>query len=213
MKTRPKTKDMSSPKKKKIQLIHQYYTYTGFYSFLWTSIKKALPSIIIAVVVLVTLNYFFPFKGILQYVIDHWSPTAILSVFFASESLLGLIPPEAFIAWAGETSIPFANPWYNLGIIALLSYLGGVTSYIIGRAVLKVPSVHSLIEVKMEKHVANIRKWGGILIIVGALLPLPFSIASIAGGLIRYSFKSYLLVGLFRFLRFAVYGYAIFAML
>ena len=62
----------------------------------------------------------------------------------------------------------------------------------------------------MEKHLKNSKKWGGILIIVGALLPLPFSISCMAAGMIKYPFKSVILFGLFRFVRFALYGLAIF---
>ena len=112
----------------------------------------------------------------------------IFVIFFASESFLGLLPPEIFIAWTDQTVHPFAN----LALLSLLSYLGGVVSYGIGRGVLYIPSVHNYVEIKIEKQIENIRKWGGILIVVGALLPLPFSIASMAAGIIKYDFKTYL---------------------
>jgi len=62
-----------------------------------------------------------------------YSPIAILSVFFASESVLGLIPPEIFIAWADKT----ATPIFYLSMLAALSYLGGIIPYFIGRAIAK----------------------------------------------------------------------------
>ena len=62
----------------------------------------------------------------------------------------------------------------------------------------------------MVRHMNMIRKWGGFLIVVGALLPIPFSMTSIAAGLIQYRFKNYLLFGLLRFVRFYLYALVIF---
>lgn len=195
-----------SPKKTKAQLVHQYYTYTGFYDFVWGSLKKALPPIIAVVIGLVILGQFVSYKDILVHITETWSDFSIFAIFFASESFFGLLPPEIFIAWTDQTVHPFAN----LALLATLSYLGGVVSYGIGRGVLYIPAVHEYVEVKMANHIENIRKWGGILIVVGALLPLPFSIASMAAGIIKYDFKTYLLVGLFRFPRYVIYAIPIF---
>jgi membrane protein YqaA with SNARE-associated domain len=123
-----------------------------------------------------------------------------------SETLLGLIPPEIFIAWTKKTT----EPILNLTILTTLSYFGGLSSYFIGEKSLKIKAVKNYLEIKMEKHLKNSKKWGGILIIVGALLPLPFSISCMAAGMIKYPFKSVILFGLFRFVRFALYGLAIF---
>jgi membrane protein DedA with SNARE-associated domain len=66
---------------------------------------------------------------------------------------------------------------------------------------------------KMKKQTQMLRKWGGLIIAVGALLPLPFAIASLAAGMIKYDFKAFLLFALLRFLRFAIYGFAIYQMI
>lgn len=196
-----------SDKKSRLQLLHQYYTYTGFYKFLGISLKKALPPIVVFIVALLGINYFvININDLLIYVTENYADTVVFGVFFASESLLGLIPPEIFIAWSDKASAPILY----LSILALLSYMGGVVSYFIGKAITKIPSVHEYLEVKMAKHIKNTRKWGGFLIIVGALLPIPFSITSIAAGMIRFNFISYLLFGLLRFVRFYLYALAIF---
>ncbi len=199
-----------SVKKTKLQLLHQYYSYTGFYKFLGTSLKKALPPILLFIAGLLIINYcVININDLLLYVTDNYADYIVFSVFFASESLLGLIPPEIFIAWSDKAS----SPILYLSILALLSYLGGVISYFIGKSITKIPSVHEYLEVKMAKHIKNTRKWGGFLIVVGALLPIPFSITSIAAGMIKYSFTSYLLFGLLRFVRFYLYALAIFSLI
>lgn len=200
---------VSSKKKNRLQLLHQYYTYTGFYRFLGDALKKALPPILMVLGALVLIHFFIiDINDALNYVIDNYSSILILTVFFLSESILGIIPPELFIAWSGKTD----SPILYLAIIATLSYAGGIVSYFSGIAALKIPSVHNYLEVKMAKHLKNARKWGGFLIVVGALLPIPFAVSSLAAGMIRFKFSYYLLFGLLRFVRFAIYGAAIFSL-
>ncbi len=202
-------KDAKSKKKSRIRLLHQYYSYTGFYSFVWKSVKKAILPIVLFVAALWAIDrWVLDIEQMLVTVTETYSPLGIISVFFASESLLGLIPPELFIAWSGKSS----SPILYLSLLALASYLGGVISYFIGRWMTKIPAVHEAIEVKMAQHIKNTRKWGGFLIIVGALLPIPFAMTSIAAGIIKFPFPSYLMFGLLRFVRFYLYVLVIFEM-
>ena len=202
-------KDAKSKKKSRIRLLHQYYSYTGFYSFVWKSVKKAILPIVLFVAALWAIDrWVLDIEQMLVTVTETYSPLGIISVFFASESLLGLIPPELFIAWSGKSS----SPILYLSLLALASYLGGVISYFIGRWMTKIPAVHEAIEVKMAQHIKNTRKWGGFLIIVGALLPIPFAMTSIAEGIIKFPFPSYLMFGLLRFVRFYLYALVIFEM-
>lgn len=197
-------------KKPRWKLLHQYYSYTGFYSFLGRSLLKATPPILIFIAVLLGIHFFvMDVNTMLDYVTANFPDIGVFAVFFTSESILGLIPPEIFIAWSGKSDLP----WVYLSILAVLSYLGGVISYFFGRGVANIPSVFVYLEVKMSKHIKNMRKWGGLLIIVGALLPLPFAISSIAAGIIKFPFGNYLLFGLLRLVRFAIYGVMIFGAL
>ncbi|MDK2772490.1 MAG: hypothetical protein KYX68_09725 [Flavobacterium sp.] len=63
------------------------------------------------------------------------------------------------------------------------------------------------------KPIQNMQKWGGLLIAVGALLPLPFAMACLAAGMIRFSERYFFLFASLRFLRFVIYGYAIYSAL
>ncbi len=167
-----------------------------------------MPPVIIVVALLVLFHFFvMPIDEALKLAVDELPDAGVLAFFYLSETALGLIPPELFIAWAGET----ATPVLNLSLIALFSYLGGFTAYWIGRRALKIPSLHDYLEVKMAKQLVMARKWGGILIAVGAMLPLPFAMASLVAGMLKYPVKSWAIVGLLRFVRFAIYGAAIFS--
>jgi membrane protein YqaA with SNARE-associated domain len=187
--------------------LHIYYGRTGFYLFVWESVKKAFLPILGVVIALYFFNkYVYDINEGLENITETFSTIGVLITFFTSETLLGLIPPEIFIAWSKKTT----HPIINLSILATLSYSGGLLSYYLGKLTLKIESVKNYLEVKMAKNLKNTKKWGGFLILVGALLPLPFSIACLAAGMIKYPFRNVVFFGLFRFLRFAAYAWAIF---
>ena len=202
-------RDAKSKKKSRLHLLHQYYSYTGFYKFVFKSVGKAIIPIIIIVGAIFAVDYFvIDLNKALVTFTETYSPTGIIAMFCVSESLLGLVPPEIFIAWAGKSAFPI----FYLSLLALASYLGGIVSYYIGVGITRIPSVQNKIEVNLGKYIKNTRKWGGFLIIVGALLPIPYSLTSIAAGIIRFPFRSYLMFGLFRFVRFYLYALVIFEM-
>lgn len=194
-------------KKEKFKLLHNYYSRTGFYLFIWESLKKAFWPIFTVVIGLILFNnYVFDINKGLETITETFSRIGVLIIFFISETLLGLIPPEIFIAWTKKTP----EPVITLSLLATLSYFGGLISYFIGKTTLKIKSLKEYLEVKMADNLKNTRKWGGFLILVGALLPLPFSIACVAAGMIKYPFRNVVFFGLFRFARFAFYAWAIF---
>jgi membrane protein YqaA with SNARE-associated domain len=194
-------------KKSRTRLLHQYYSYTGFYTFVGKSLKKAAIPVILIILALYLVNkYVFTIDDGLELLTNSFSRMGVLITFFISETLLGLIPPEIFIGWSKKT----ADPILNLSILATLSYLGGIIAFFIGKATLRISAVRNYLEVKMSKHLKNTKKWGGFLILVGALLPLPFAISCLTAGMIKYPLKGVVLFGLFRFARFALYAWAIF---
>lgn len=204
-----KQKSKQKNAKSRLRLLHQYYNYTGFYTFVWQTLKSAFPYIVAIIIAIYTLNHFFNINEALVRLTEILPSYGVLSFFFVSETLLGLVPPEIFIAWAGKMH----SSWFCLGLLAVLSYGGGLLSYWMGRSITKMPSVHNYLEVKMEKQLKNSKKWGGFLIMVGAVLPLPFSIACMTAGIIEFPFKNVILYGSLRFVRFVIYGLIIFNVL
>lgn len=206
MKQVRKTKqDQSS--NNRLSLLNRYYKITKFYSFLKSTALKGGIVIVIFVGILVALEYFFlDFNSILNNLVATYSAPIVFSFFLLSETILGLVPPEIFIAWGAKS----ATPWLYLFILASLSYIGGIIAYFIGNRLFLIPAVKNHIENKIAQHITNLRKWGGFFVFIGAMLPLPHSIVSLACGLIKYDFRQYLLWALFRFLRFVIYAFVIF---
>ncbi len=194
----------------KLKRAHLYYKYTGFYSFVGQSLKKAIIPIVLVIAALIVLDlYVVDFSNLFTYITETYAPINILLVFLVSESLLGLVPPEIFIAWSDK----MPEPILYLSLLATLSYIGGIISYFIGKWIFTIPSVFAYMEGRMKKHLKHIRKWGGFMIVVGALLPIPYSMTSMAAGTINYKFSRFLLFGLLRFVRFYLYAIAIFSLL
>lgn len=191
----------------RLHIFNRYYKITKFYSFLKSTAIKGAFAIVIFGVILVALEYFFlDFNALLDSLVTNYSPKVIFSFFLLSETILGLVPPEIFIAWASKS----VSPWIFLFILASMSYLGGIIAYFIGNRLFLIPAVKNHIENKIAIHINNLRKWGGLFVFIGAMLPLPHSIVSLACGLIKYNFKNYLLWALFRYVRFIIYALIIF---
>ena len=201
---------MSSTKKSRFKLLHQYYKYTGFYSFIGQGIKKAiLPTLLLVAILFYVNEKVINLNEAMVYATKNFSDFFLFSIFLLSESILGLIPPDIFIAWTKNTEAPLLY----LSVLAILSYLGGVIAYFMGKALSSIPSVNNYMYGKMTKHIINMQKWGGFLIIVGALLPLPFAMACLAAGMINFLRKHFFLFALFRVFRFVIYGYVIYSAL
>lgn len=201
---------MQRQKKSRARLLHQYYKYTGFYAFIWENTKKALIPIAVFVGVLLYINYkVMSINDMLLYVTQNFSDAFIFTLFFISESVLGLLPPDIFIAWTKNTD----SPLLYLSFLAVLSLAGGIISYYKGRTLLLIPKINEYLEGKMSKHIRNMQKWGGFLIAVGALLPLPFAIACLAAGMIKFPQKQFFIFASLRIFRFVIYGFAIYSAL
>jgi membrane protein YqaA with SNARE-associated domain len=192
---------------KRLELINRYYKITRFYPFLKdVAVKGSIAAIAFVLVVLGLELFVFDINTFLNNLVATYSPQIIFSFFLISETVLGLIPPEVFIAWASKS----VTPWLFLLLLATMSYIGGIISYFIGNRMFLIPSVKNHLENKIARHITNLRKWGGFFVFVGAMLPIPHSVVSLASGLIRYNFKHYLLWALFRYVRFAIYAAVIF---
>jgi len=187
---------------KRWSVIHRYYKITRFYSFLKDSVYRSFFLIVIFVLLLMTVNFFITdINLMINNIAERYSPIIVFLCFLISESILGLVPPEIFILWSSKS----AYPDLFLFALATVSYIGGVLSYLIGMRISYFSTISKYIELKINQYILNLRKWGGLFIVVGALSPIPHSIISIGSGFIGYKFKYYLLWSLFRYLRFVIY--------
>ena len=72
-------------RKSRTKLLHQYYSYTGFYTFIGDSLKKALiPAILIIFGLYLVNEYVFTINDGLEFLTQKFSRIGILIVFFIS---------------------------------------------------------------------------------------------------------------------------------
>lgn len=191
----------------KMKLYQVYYRRTGLYPFLIKHTIRVLIGIGLLVIGLLALNkYVINVDDAMQAFFSNFSDAAILSFFTLSEIVLGLVPPDLFIVWAGGKE----NPYSFLLLLAFLSYGAGMFAYLIGKYIGKIHRIQKYIQHKFLAHFDMIRKWGGFVVIFAALFPLPFSPVCMTAGMVRYPFPLLALFGLTRFARYYIYAAALF---
>ena len=190
----------------KLRIRHAYNKRTGLYKFMGQIVIKLLVIIAIIVGIVLLLNHFFNLSQIIEdYIFSHDTP-GVLTLFLISETVLGWIPPDLFIMWSDKFNAPLL--W--LTILGTISYVGGMNAYFIGKIALKFPRFRRWLENRNAVFFERIRKWGGIIIILAALFPLPFATTTLAAGMVKYPLKQTLIFGLSRYIRFFIYGAMIF---
>lgn len=164
----------------------------------------------------VLLAFYFLFKEVvLSHAPDEWieqfyaRPAIIYLIYGASEFFFGIIPPELFMIWAVNKADTL-HYFLNLIFFATLSYFMGYLAFLIGQFFYKNETFKYLKGKILKDSSRLVNKYGIFLIIVAALTPLPWSAVSLLVGSSGYLSRRYLKYALFRFLRFAVYGYIIF---
>lgn len=148
----------------------------------------------------------FSLEDILGPVYDQ--PATIFGIFLASEVIFGIIPPELFMIWAlrHENLDLYIQ---NIISLSVISYIAGAVGYYIGSH-FNTTRLYSTLQKnylgRFEKH---LNRFGGFLVIVAAITPLPFSGICMLMGTVKYPVKRFMLISLMRFVRFAVYAYII----
>ena len=147
-------------------------------------------------------NYDFTLESVLGPVYD--KPSVVYLIFLASEVIFGIIPPEFFMIWSLRSEV-LMNYINNIVALSIISYVAGIIGFGVG-AYLKNTQLYRQMKKrvfgKFEKHLNN---YGGFLVVVASLTPLPFSGIAMLVGSVHYSFKKYLWYSLFRFVRFFTY--------
>lgn len=190
-------------RRQRINVYHNYFRRSGMYRFIGINLIKLIISlIIIGGIFILAEKYLIDFNAIFDYLFEHVNRPIIFIVFFISEIFLGLLPPDLFIAWTHSCNIP----WLGVATLSLSSYTASYFTYKIGFNIRKIPYVNRLIERKYQKYFIQIKKFGGLVIVFAALFPLPYSPIVLIAGILRYPFKNFMLLAIFRIVRFFIFA-------
>jgi membrane protein YqaA with SNARE-associated domain len=191
-----------------LKAYHLLLVRTGGYTFLRSNLLKLGASILIILGLFYLIDgYIINIDDAMAWVTQILSPAGLISVFFFSEVSFGFITPELLIVWADET----LKPNWMLALLATLSYTAGIVSYFIGRFWSTRKIVRERILERNATIMDQLRRFGGLLIILAALTPLPYPIVCQLSGMNKYPFKYFVWITLVRFLRFGLYGALLFS--
>lgn len=130
-------------------------------------------------------------------------------IYVGSEVLFGLFPPELFMVWAYNAG-NLASYILNILFFAAVSMGAGHLAFWIGRLLAKKIGKKIRKMKFVEKQLPTIKKFGGVIILISALTPLPWATISLIMGIIEYKYRYYSLFALARILRFVINGFLIY---
>lgn len=192
---------------KRGHIYHIYYRRSGGYRFIGSSALKLVIGLAVVGAILYLFNtYVYDIADLTDYFTHHFGyPTVLLSLYL-SETLIGILSPEIYIIWVSD----FAHPWLWVLFLATISYLAGLSAYFIGTRLYLLPKVHDWVDNKFNSQFKLIRKYGGLLVALAALTPLPYPPMCMVSGMIKFPFKLFALITALRFVRFALYTLVLF---
>lgn len=132
----------------------------------------------------------------------------LFSIFTVSEIVFGILPPEIFmLIWQSQGDLPVYV--INLSVLTLISYGAGILGYYIGKTFSKTVLYKKMHVRYLQQYDKQLKKYGGYLVLVGAVTPVPFSATCMLAGSVNLSFRNFLLICISRIVRFAAYGWMV----
>lgn len=177
-------------------------------SFLFRNLIKGLFFFAVIVIAFILLEEYIQdnFKSHIDDI--RANPGILYGIFTLSEIIFGILPPELFMMIWILDRIDVTGFIINLSILTVISYGAGVLGYYIGKNFSKTQFYQTNIREKyLKQYERNLKKFGGYLVFVGAVTPIPFSATCMMAGSVNMNFKSFLLICISRVFRFAFYGW------
>jgi membrane protein YqaA with SNARE-associated domain len=138
------------------------------------------------------------------------NPGILYGVYTLSEIIFGILPPELFMMIWILDHIDVTGFIINLSILTVISYGAGILGYYIGKTFSRTEFYQTQIREKyLKQYEKNLKKFGGYLVFVGAVTPVPFSATCMLAGSVNMNFKNFLLICITRVIRFAAYGWMV----
>jgi membrane protein YqaA with SNARE-associated domain len=179
-------------------------------SFLFSNLLKGLLWFAVIITAFIFLEEYLKdnFKEHIDEIRDN--PAILYGVYTISEIVFGVIPPEFFMMIWILDNIDVSGFIINLSILAVISYGAGVLGYYIGKTFSKTKFYNNRIREKyLKQYDSKLKKFGGYLVFVGAITPVPFSATCMLAGSVNMNLRNFLLICITRVFRFAVYGWMV----
>ena len=136
------------------------------------------------------------------------SSSFVFILFFFSELIFGLIPPELFMIWLINAKSLDLYPYF-IAVLACLSYFAGFIAFMFGKYLHRTWLYKIMKKYVIGKYEKKIHSYGWLVIVVAALTPIPFSATCAVVGAVGFNKNKFLYYSLARFIRYTVYAYFI----
>jgi membrane protein YqaA with SNARE-associated domain len=176
-------------------------------SFLFRNLFKGLIWFAVIIVVFVLMEGYIQ-KNFKEHIdVIRANPEILYCIYTLSEIVFGILPPEIFMMIWILDDINLRGFITNLAILTIISYGAGVLGYYIGKVFSKTKFYQERIREKyLKQYEGKLKTYGGYLVFVGAVTPVPFSATCMLAGSVNLNIKYFLLICITRILRYAVYG-------
>lgn len=99
--------ESGTKRRSRLNIYHHYYRRKGVYTFLWkNSLKITIGFAVLIGAFLIFKEYVPNYNSKLETLLNSINTWWALSIFFISEIVLGLIPPDLFIIWSKKFQFP-----------------------------------------------------------------------------------------------------------
>lgn len=175
--------------------------------FLFRNLFKGLLWFAVIIAVFVTMEGYIQanFKEHIDTI--RANPGVLYGIYTISEIVFGILPPELFMMIWILDNIDLSGFITNLAILTIISYGAGILGYYIGKVFSKTKFYQEKIREKyLKQYEGKLKKYGGYLVFVGAVTPVPFSATCMLAGSVNLDIRHFLLICITRVIRFAGYG-------
>ena len=179
-------------------------------SFLFKNLIRGLVWFAVIITLFIFMEGYIQanFKSHIDTIRDN--PAILYGIYTMSEIIFGILPPELFMMIWILDDIDVNGFVINLGILTLISYAAGILGYYIGKTFSKTKLYQERIRERyLKQYEGKLKTFGGYLVFVGAVTPVPFSATCMLAGSVNLNFKDFLLICITRIIRFAAYGWMV----
>lgn len=184
------------------------------YRFIFKNLMRALVYTILILAIFYLIKFYGPelesytaSSGLVNLIQPLQSnPVLIFLIYSGSETFFGIIPPEFFVMWASSFTSSAGTYSFFVFLFAVISFIGASITFYVGTKIHKSRLYAKLLESRWHKYLELYQKWGGVLIVMSAMTPLPFATISLISASVGVPYLNYSIFASTRFIRFLIYG-------
>jgi membrane protein YqaA with SNARE-associated domain len=173
--------------------------------FIKKNLRKTVLALIAFFFVMIILGiYFEPLvEGIAIHVYQKLGLVGLSALVFFNDVMVSPLPGDVSLIIISKTELAQHWRWVVL-LFGILSVMAGFVGHYLGGALRETKIAQRIFNKKLLEMEENFKKYGKLLLILGAITPLPYSLTVWTAGILRYPRKDLLIPALLRIPRFYI---------